>query len=70
MLAHQCHVWQQLCALREETPDAINPAGSKGDLIKHMQIKEVLKNSSSSWGSYVGTSDCVSSVPVVLVVVV
>lgn len=36
-LSHQLH------ALREETPDAINPAGSEEDLIKYMQIKEVLK---------------------------
>lgn len=54
-----------LSALRAETPATITPAGCEGALIEHMQMKRLVKNSSSSLGGcmcvcgMVGVGGCI-----------
>lgn len=49
MLAHPCHSWQTLDTLWEKIqeaaplPTTTTPAGSEGNLIGHMQMKDVLR---------------------------
>lgn len=41
---------------KQKPPIAITPAGSKGNLIGHMQMKDVLKIPLYQWGMHFGTS--------------
>lgn len=79
ILAQPCHVWKPLWALRgDPIPEAacatITPAGSEGNLIERMQMKDVFKIPLHRGGGCLlapaTTAPCVSSPPVVLVLVV